>query len=147
MEKVLKYKEYLDKYKKKCPAEDCIEKDFKCFRWIHKEYSENDFLPQIFMNPPRIIDKRDLSCKHFSLSVFDTLINAINKYKKICGVNKENYVEDFKKEVGEHSAELALIKDDGVSDTAHTITGHISFYPYENCKLLEKVIGIFDNFA
>lgn len=151
MNKKLRYQQYLDKYKN-CPPKTCEERDCECFRWTHKEYSENDFLPQPLMkyNPPRTLDKDDCSCNWYSLSVYKDLISSKEAYKllfKRMEAKKEELAENFKRNVGDHIVKLKLAKHDGVSDLPNTKTGHFSFHPYEDCKLLDNVSGIFDNFA
>jgi hypothetical protein len=145
MNKLLRYQKYLDKYKK-CPPDSSIERDFICYRWVHEKYTENDFLPQLFMSPPRVFENNEITCNHYCLSVFKDLSSAIKKYKHICENAKESFAVKFKSNVGEHTAELTLLKQDGVSD-APNIEGHISFHPYNDCELLKKVTGLFNNFA
>lgn len=151
MDKTLKYQQYLDKYKN-CPPKDCQERDFECFRWVHKKHTENDFLPPPLMNynPPRKLDDADTTCDHFCLSVYKDLVSSKEAYRSLfkrLSNKKEELGDNFKRNVGDNSAQLKIYKQDGISDLPNTKTGHFSFHPYEDCKLLEKVIGIFDNFA
>lgn len=145
MDKILKYQQYLDKYKN-CPRKDCEERDFEYYRWVHEKYTENDFSPQLFMSPPRVFENSEITCNHYSLSVFKDLSSAIKKYKHIYENAKESFAKKFKSDVGEHTAKLTLLKQDGISDAPNK-NGHISFHPYEDCGLLEKVTGLFNNFV
>ena len=150
MAKPFRYQKYLNKYKN-CPSDKCIERDFECFRWVHKDVSQNDFEPVPLMkyNPPRILDERDLSCDHYCLSVYKDFSSAktnyIDTYNRRLKV-KDKLAADFKNNVGDHSAKLILLKEHGKAGEPNTKTGHISFHPYEDCKLLENVQGLFDNF-
>ena len=151
MEKKFKYQKYLDKYRN-CPSDKCIERDFECYRWVHKDLSEKDFEPVALMeyNPPRILDETDLRCEHYCLSVYKDLSSAKSNYndtyKRRLKV-KDKLADNFKKNIGDHSAKLIILKEHGKSDEPNTKTGHISFHPYEDCSLLENVRGLFDNFA
>lgn len=149
MGKKFKYQQYLDKYKN-CPPKDFVERDFPCVRWVHKEPSELNFkpLPLIRSVAPRILDDNDIACKSYSLSLFKDLDSARIAYKRRCNnSHREDFLAKFKNDVGENAAQLHIDKNDGVADRPHNITGHISFYEYTDCKLLEKIAGIFDIFV
>ncbi len=79
--------------------------------------------------------------------MYKDLKSAINRFNYICSRSKEDRAEIFKKQVGEYTAKLILSKDDGLADFPDTKTGHFSFHQYEDCKILEKIKRIFDNFA
>ena len=150
MDRKLRYQKYLDKYED-CPSSDCSEREIECFRWVHKEYIENDFIPQPLMerNPPRVLDDKDTKCNSFCLSLYKDLESSKENYNSTYSrllIKKENLAEVFRRNVGDHSAKIILLKEDGISDIPNNKTGHFSFHPYEDTKLLDKVIGIFNNF-
>lgn len=145
-----RYQEYLDKYKN-CPANDCHEKDFECFRWVHRSVSELDFLPVPFIRDvaPRKLEDNDLGCQHYGLSVYDTIKSARDSYNHLCERMRDHLVERFKMTVGVHLANLEINGRDGVSDLPNKKTGHFSFYVYSNedFKFLDKIKGLFDIFV
>ena len=149
MEKEFKYKEYLNKYKN-CPGKDFAEKDFECFRWVHEQPSERNFLPVPFMRnvAPRKLENNDEGCEHYCLSVYKDLKSARDAYKNICDkALREEFVEKFKSNIGEYAAQLQIEKNDGVADMPNNRTGHFSFYEYTDCKLSDKIKGIFNIFV
>ena len=141
MERKFKYQEYLDKYKN-CPAKDFAERDFECFRWVHEEPTEKDFLPIPLISnvPQKILDDNDLGCKHYSLSVYENLNAARTAYKRRCDLTRTVADEmKFRTKVGEYVVSLQIEKKEGVANMPDNTTRHISFYEYADCKLLDKI--------
>ncbi len=147
--RLLKYQKYLDKYKN-CPPQNFIERDFECFRWVHDKPTEKNFLPIPFIRPvmQRQLDDNDKGCIYYALSVYKDLKSARNAYKYRCSKFRTEDLEmKFRDAIGEYAAKLQIEKADGISNAPDNRTGHISFYEYTDCKLLDKIKGRFDIFA
>lgn len=147
MNKELKYRTYLEKYKN-CPKE-CTEKDLTAFRWVHSIPNENDFLP-VNLHPliaPRIIDNSDLMCTSYGLSLFKDLKSAIAKYNSDYGNrDRESKRQKFITDKGRCVSEITITKNDGVSDEPGS-NGHFNFFEYVECSLLQTATEIIDIFT
>ncbi len=144
--KRLKYFEDLEKVKN-CPPCDYKESKIIVFRWVHCEFNENDFVPlnKIKNPPPRMLDDSELMCKGFGLSVFNSLENAFERYKKLYKTKRNVTDSDFISEKGDSVAELNISIADGIIGDLNE-KGHLTFHIYENVNLSEKVLNIVNIF-
>jgi hypothetical protein len=144
----LKYQEYLSKYNN-CPPPNCIEKDKICYRWVHENISEKDFIPiQLHPDyPPRILDTSDKECIGHGLSFYAELEAARNVYLHLYNRCQRKWQkEKFVLEKGKRIAELDIKKEDGVQSEPNN-PKHITFYQYEECPFLDRINSIFDTFV
>lgn len=141
--KELKYKELLAKFPN-CPPEEYKEIKKEAFRWIHEIEHENDFKPlHLIKDPPqKMLDDSDLMCIGHGLSLFDSFINANNKYKDLYTNKRKNKRIDFVNDVGNNIAKLAIDYSDGIANHPNN-TGHFTFHEYNNVTLKEKIQSFF----
>jgi len=144
----LKYQEYLNKYNN-CPPSTCREMETTCYRWVHKPVNNEDFYPLQLIpgSPPREFDDSDKQCSSYGLSLHSTLSSSKEAYlKEYNKRSREDGKLKFKQAKGEYIAKLNLQKEDGIHSEAN-MDKHFTFYRYEECNFLERVIYLFDNFV
>ena len=146
MGKSFKHQAYLDKYKK-CPKDDCKEKDLTAFRWAHNPPTPEDFCPVLLNNPLRAFDDNDKDCTGYALSLFKDAKHSIARYCEIYGnMDKPKRRESFKERNGTVSVKINITKNDGVSDMPNA-DGHFNFFEYQGCNLFMTISEILDNFT
>lgn len=144
-EKKLKYLQNLEKFRD-CPSSDFKEVERDAFRWTGNPVTEKDFLPVSILTPNRILDESDLKCISYGLSMFDSLVNSLNRYKSLHDKLRNHQKLQFKIEKG-HIALLKLTKNDGVADEPNINNfGHFTFHEYNDTKFENKVISLYKIF-
>ncbi len=144
--KKLKYQEYLQKFKD-CPTIDFVEVDKDAYRWTHNPVTVDDFLPVSINEPQRILDKSDLKCMSYGLSMFDTLSNSILKYKTLYDKSRPLQKKQFIEDKGNFIALIKLGKNDGIADEPNQSNfGHFTFHEYSNINLQFKVLTLHNIF-
>lgn len=92
-----------------------------------------------------MLDESDSMCKSYGLSLFDSLENAIIRFKAIYFKRRKHLRPLFIEDVGGCVAELCLEYIDGmVSPTSSN--GHLTFHEYEGADLIKKVTDTKDIF-
>lgn len=141
-EKKLKYKQYLDKFPD-CPSADFTEVERDAYRWTNNPLSPNDFIPVALISepPPRMLDDSDKMCMAYGLSMFDTLVNSLSRYKKEYNRRRPHQREQFKQDKGSFIALVKLTKSDGVANIPNVNNyGHFTFHEYSETSLVTKVL-------
>ncbi|MCK5719175.1 MAG: hypothetical protein KAH84_04400 [Thiomargarita sp.] len=139
--KKFKYQEYLKKYQN-CPPEYYQEINMVAYRWVHNTIHKNDFMPINLINdpPPRMLDETDKMCMGYGLSLFNTSLNAISKYKSIYSKKRKHLKIKFIEDVGNAVAKIE-IKKDGVGNKPNLKNfGHFTFHEYENRNLANRIV-------
>jgi len=147
-EKKLKYLQYLEKFTD-CPSTDFKEVDKDAYRWTRKPVTSDDFIPINIINepPPRMLDDTDKMCTGYGLSMFDSLINSINKYQKEYKIRRQHQREQFIQDKGSYIALLNLSKNDGIADKPNKDNfGHFTFHEYYHTRLENKVLNLYNIF-
>ena len=148
--KKLKYKSYLEKFPN-CPPADFKEVDRKAFRWTHQPFESVDFLPvNLISEPPaRMLDELDKMCMAYGLSMFDTLQNSVEKYKKEYKKRRPHQRKHFIQDKGSCITTLELRKEDGIADFPNEKNyGHFTFYEYTDFDIAKcevTVLNIFND--
>jgi hypothetical protein len=139
--KPFKYQDYLNKYPD-CPDSNCHTINDFAYRWLHKGTNDDNFKPALLINPNRTFETDKINCIAYSLSMFDSEINAYNKYKKIVG-RKTN----LKEKLGTQIGEILLIEEDGLASEPETNNfGHFSFFEKIDVDLSHKIIRFVEIF-
>ncbi len=86
-------------------------------------------------------------CKGYGLSLFDSLSNALLKYKTEFTRRRKLLQIQFIEDKGESIATVQVAYSDGVaSEPEPRNYGHFTFYEYENINLKDKVSSFFNIF-
>lgn len=144
----LKYQEYLSKYNN-CPPSTCRELKITCYRWVHSPVNNVDFYPLQLIpgSPPREFDNSDKQCSSYGLSLHSTLSSSKKAYLKEYNKRvRESGKLKFKQTKGDYIAELNMTEEDGIQTEAND-DEHFTFYQYEECNFLDRVICLFNNFV
>ena len=139
-----KYQEYLEKFPN-CPPKSYESMNKVGFRWVCKDNLESSFYPLNLINvpPPRVQDNTDLMCKGYGLSLFDTLENAIDRFKALYQKKRNVSHEDFLKDKGDSIAYVNLGEiGTGIYGDLNIQSGHFTFHEYSGIDLSEKVVNI-----
>jgi hypothetical protein len=148
LDKRLKHLDFLSQIEN-CPSDDYVEINANVYRWIHAEKNENDFKPlNLIKSPPqRLIDDSDLMCMGYGLSMFDSLENAVSKYRDLHRNKRANQKRIFVEDKGTMVANLQVTEEDGIANTPHkTNYGHFTFYEYEDKNLSGKIVDAYNIF-
>lgn len=140
--KKLKYLELLKEFPD-CPSKDFEEINCHAYRWTKSPVNAADFIPlNISDDPPqRILDDTDKMCIGYGLSMFDTLENSFNRYKRLYNNHRELQRGHFKEDKGTHIAEVELNEINGIANKPNRM-GHFTFHEYENTQLETQVISV-----
>lgn len=145
MEKKLKYLLYLEGFND-CPPSLFKEVDVNAYRWTRNPVSSNDFIPLNISSspPPRMLDQSDKMCMGYGLSMFNTLENALDKYKKEFLKRRQHLRKQFIQDKGDFVAMLNLSKTDGQADEPKQDNfGHFTFHEYYHAELEKKVVHLY----
>lgn len=125
-----KYSEELRQFEN-CPAQGCLPKDKVAFRFVHdEELQERSFLPVSIMDPARTFRHGKKICTGYSLSLFETLEAAKQKYDVL-----KRYPNTSKK-IGTKVASGIIRTNLGeCSNVNHE--GHFDFFEYQGCNLVD----------
>ena len=148
IEKNLKYKQYLEKFSD-CPSSRFKEVERESYRWTNNPLSMNDFIPLNLLKepPPRMLDDFDKMCMGYGLSMFDSLLNSLSRYKRLHNELRPHLREKFKQDKGNYIAFLKLEKDDGVADMPNEKNyGHFTFHEFTETSLEAKVLNFYNIF-
>ena len=86
-------------------------------------------------------------CMGYGLSMFDSLMNSINKYQKEYKKRREHQKEQFIKDKGSYITLLNLSKNDGIADKPNSENfGHFTFHEYYHARLENKVLNLYNIF-
>ena len=149
LNKILKYKIYLDKYND-CPSKDFKEISGEFCRWVSAEGKENDFKPlNLITEPPqRLLDDSDKLCVGYGLSFFDKAERAFDRYSELYRKQKRAHLKElFKKDKGTCIALIEIGYNDGLANDPNFNNGHFTFHEYEAINLYEKITKKIDIFA
>src|SRR5690606_30122951 len=147
-EQKLKYLQYLEKFKD-CPSSDFKEVDRDAYRWTKNPVTPHDFIPinVISQPPPRMLDDTDKMCMGYGLSMFDSLKNSIDKYKKQYKRYRKHQREQFVQDKGCYIAKLSVCKNDEMADEPNEYNyGHFTFHEYQYTHLEHKVLKLYNIF-
>lgn len=135
--KKLKYEAYLAKFPN-CPPEEYQEVDMPAFRWVHKFFTSDDFIPlHLSKEPPRMFDTDDENCMGYGLSMFHSLESAKVKFSKL--------PSRLQKDKGDSVAELSLQCQDGLAGKPN-LQGHFTFHEFEITDLKQRIVQIYKIF-
>lgn len=139
----MKYQSFLDKLEK-CPPEIYKESSCSAFRWIFSKNINNSFVPlNLIKEPPaRMIDKDDLMCKGYGLSLFNALDKGKAKYMKLYNQKRGLTHDEFIIDKGNAIAELKITENEGIFGDLNAQNGHFTFHEYEGVDLSKKIINI-----
>jgi hypothetical protein len=136
-----KYQYYLNKYPN-CPNSNCRSVNNFAYRWLHKGLNADNFKPALLINPNRTFETDEINCIAYALSMFDTEMDAYDKYKKIVG-RKIN----LKEKLGAQIGEILLTDEDGLaSEPDSNNFGHFSFFEKIDVDLSNKIIRFVEIF-
>lgn len=140
MVKTLKYVSFIQEIKD-CPPSNAKEINSNIYRYTFEDRNhEHNFKPVLLIKPLRInskpFDVDEMRCSGYALSVYNTLINAVDAFIK---QNKRN--KNFKKIVGECVAAISVTSGDGLATQSST-SGHLDFFEYVQTDLSAKIIKI-----
>lgn len=82
-----------------------------------------------------MLDVEDKMCMGYGLSMFDTLINAVKRYKHIFQRSRKHQKAQFVEDKGDFIAKVEQKKQDGVCGPSATKTGHFTIHEYMDCDL------------
>lgn len=141
--KKLKYQAYLEKFPN-CPPEEYQEVDMTAFRWVHKPFTPDDFIPlHLSKEPPRMLDTDDKNCRGYGLSMFDSLSNASKKYNNELKRRRPKLQKYFIDDKGDSVVEIELVRDDGLFGHYEVGNfGHFTFHEYEMTNFTNKIVKI-----
>lgn len=148
-EKKLKYLHYLEMFKD-CPSSDFKEVDRDAYRWTRSPVNFNDFIPINIINepPPRMLEDADKMCMGYGLSMFNSLINSLNKYQREYKKRRHHQREQFIQDKGSYISLLKLAKNDGIADEPNEVNfGHFTFHEYIHTRLEHKVLNLYNIFS
>ncbi|KQC07839.1 MAG: hypothetical protein APR54_05520 [Candidatus Cloacimonas sp. SDB] len=106
--------------------------DKESYRYVFDSDHPNNHLPAYIIKPKRILQHKkrsQLTCCGYSLSCFDNIESAIDKFNKFSKNNK-----NFWKTVG-NSICYGYIRDTFGLITEVNYTPHFELFEYENCDL------------
>jgi hypothetical protein len=144
----LKYLQYLETFKD-CPSSTFKEVDRDAYRWTRNPVTSNDFIPLNIISepPPRMLDDSDKMCKGFGLSMFDSLKNSFEKYRKLHHKFRPHQREHFIQDKGSYIALISLSKNDGLADDPNPDNfGHFTFHEYYQAELVNRVSKLYNIF-
>lgn len=148
MSRPFKYQQYLSRIAN-CPSQNCSEKDKICYRWVHSQVTEKDFMPLLLHPdiPPRKLDNSDVECMGYGLSFFENLTaareNFLYQYHRC---NRSIAKKRFLSQKGTNIAEVDIKVVDGVQNEPNN-NKHFTFYEYEECPFLDKINCTFNIFV
>lgn len=94
-----------------------------------------------------MLDKSDKMCMGYGLSMFDTLVNSILKYRHLYGKFRHHQKEQFKQDKGSYVALVRLRMSDGVADMPNERNyGHFTLHEYAEVSLESKVSNFYEIF-
>jgi hypothetical protein len=94
-----------------------------------------------------MLDDTDKMCMGYGLSMFDSLINSINKYQKIYKKLRQLQKEQFIQDKGSYIGLLNLSNNDGLADNPNEKNfGHFTFHEYCHTILEKKVLHLHNIF-
>ena len=140
--KKFKYHEYLKIYQN-CPPEDYNEINILAYRWVHSTTNKNDFVPVNLINEPpqRLLDDTDKMCMGYGLSVFDTQLNAIDKYESLYNKRRKHLKKIFIEDNGNTVAKIKIERENGIANKPNLNNfGHFTFHEYENKEIMNSII-------
>ncbi len=147
-EKKLKYLQYLERFED-CPSSAFKEVDRNAYRWTRNPVSSDDFVPINIISkpPPRMLDDSDKMCMGYGLSMFDSLRNSFEKYRKLHNNFRPHQRKQFIQDKGSFIALVSLSKNDGLADDPNPHNfGHFTFHEYEQTALENKFLDIYNVF-
>jgi hypothetical protein len=93
------------------------------------------------MNRPRgCLEDLDKMCLGYGLSLFDSVENAIKRYRNLYDRKRPREKEKFKEEKGTDVVQLRLTKEDGLADKS-SANGHFTLHEYERVDLRKSVLA------
>jgi hypothetical protein len=117
-----------------CIDSSYVESERTAFRWVFEDINHTDnFLPRALIPHP-LQEHQKTQCNGWSLSFFQTLVEAENRLREICKDKEKAY-----KRLGTHIAIGDLEKTDGKSGNVGE-SGHFEHHEYVGTIFSSKFI-------